>query len=251
MLLSPVPRHTTTGTGQALIKGLVSSLLYSSTSKNNNEHPQPAGRNETENNNNKQSSSGNNIEIPIWNVEEHTTTNQQQPTTSNNNNKPEPNNKDGEYLARQACGGITEMFQGKAGPGLFMGKSEPALDLEAYLFRLHRYIEQWALPLHDKGAGTSLRVFSMAMELLSRLQDNGFGICKRTAHRLCLISVLISIKQTEDFVISNKFWSKVGGIPLDELNMLELEFCKLLQWNLHVSATDCAAHREKFIMPAF
>jgi hypothetical protein len=156
-----------------------------------------------------------------------------------------------EQLSRTACGAILSMYQGRPGPLAFMGKSEPALDLEEYIIRLLRYLEQWSLPIHGPNAGTGARCLAMSIELLHRLFDNGFGICKKSAHRLILVAILVSAKSTEDFVIPNRYWSKVGGIPLEELNELELAFCKFLSWNLTVSPEDTQVYKEKLEGPCF
>jgi hypothetical protein len=49
------------------------------------------------------------------------------------------------------------------------------------------------------------------------------------------ISLLVSIKYNEDENFSNKFYSKVGGISLDETNFLEIQFLNLLEYRLYVT----------------
>jgi hypothetical protein len=46
--------------------------------------------------------------------------------------------------------------------------------------------------------------------------------------------MITAIKYNEDDFYSNKYYSKVGGINLSELNFLEAEFIKLLNYELYI-----------------
>ena len=46
--------------------------------------------------------------------------------------------------------------------------------------------------------------------------------------------MIIATKYNEDDFYSNKYYSKVGGINLNELNFLEAEFIKLLNYELFI-----------------
>jgi hypothetical protein len=53
-------------------------------------------------------------------------------------------------------------------------------------------------------------------------------------HRLLLTSVLISIKYNEDDYYSNTHYAKIGGITMQEINLLEEEFITGLDWNVFI-----------------
>ena len=53
-------------------------------------------------------------------------------------------------------------------------------------------------------------------------------------HKLIIASLIISIKYNEDFFYSNKIYAKICGISREEINKLEIEFLKLLEFNLFV-----------------
>ena len=55
-------------------------------------------------------------------------------------------------------------------------------------------------------------------------------------NRLSLAAVLISIKYNEDHYFDNKFYSRVGGVSLTELNFLEKEMLYLLNYELYISS---------------
>eukprot|EP00831_Metopus_contortus_P051287 TRINITY_DN4304_c0_g1_i1.p3 TRINITY_DN4304_c0_g1~~TRINITY_DN4304_c0_g1_i1.p3 ORF type:complete len:134 (+),score=8.90 TRINITY_DN4304_c0_g1_i1:376-777(+) len=53
-------------------------------------------------------------------------------------------------------------------------------------------------------------------------------------NRLILVSVLMAIKYNEDFYFDNPFYARVGGIPTKEMNILEVNFHHLIQFDLFV-----------------
>ena len=57
-------------------------------------------------------------------------------------------------------------------------------------------------------------------------------------HRLIIASIVIAIKYNEDDYYDNKFYSKVGGIPLDELLEIEETFIKKINYTLFVKDED-------------
>jgi len=59
-------------------------------------------------------------------------------------------------------------------------------------------------------------------------------------HRLLGVLLLIAAKMENDDHYTNKYWSKLLGIPLHEVNHLEKELLIELQYNLYPFAT----HRE-------
>lgn len=62
-----------------------------------------------------------------------------------------------------------------------------------------------------------------------------------------MASFLISIKYNEDIYYSNEFYSKVGGIPLTELDRLEYEFLILTNFNIYVSPELYSKYYESFM----
>jgi hypothetical protein len=52
---------------------------------------------------------------------------------------------------------------------------------------------------------------------------------------LIFVAIVIAIKYNEDKYICNKAFAKVGGIPLNELNFLECEFFRLINFELYIN----------------
>jgi len=63
----------------------------------------------------------------------------------------------------------------------------------------------------------------------TQLSINSFNV-----HRLVISSILVASKFNDDNPYNNAFYAKVGGISVAELNLLELNFLKLIDFNLSI-----------------
>mmetsp|Transcript_1634 Transcript_1634/g.3709 ORF Transcript_1634/g.3709 Transcript_1634/m.3709 type:complete len:205 (+) Transcript_1634:138-752(+) len=111
---------------------------------------------------------------------------------------------------------------------LFHGQNPPGVSVRAYLERVQDF------------SGASSCCFVLACYYLETLRgiDISYKINSYNFHRLILSSIMVAAKFVDDFYFSNNYWAKVGGIPNDELNGLELEFLFLTNFNLHVKRDD-------------
>jgi len=53
-----------------------------------------------------------------------------------------------------------------------------------------------------------------------------------------LTSALLTSKFYNDLYYGNHFAAFNGGVPLEEMNLLELEFLKIMEWSLHVDLSE-------------
>ena len=65
-----------------------------------------------------------------------------------------------------------------------------------------------------------------------------YVINRYNIHKILLISVVITHKFWEDESYTNKILAKIGGISLKELNSLEVEFLKGIEWELYKAETE-------------
>lgn len=123
----------------------------------------------------------------------------------------------------------TEIPQSKAS---FIGDRIPAISFVKYVERLVFNINRWA---HEQPGLDSVGVQSgvFAIEFLER---SCAEITPKSIHRYFLSAFLIGIKYSFDYYLSNTYWAGVGGIRLQELNNLEMDFCCQLNWDFTVSA---------------
>eukprot|EP00826_Nyctotherus_ovalis_P031283 TRINITY_DN2497_c0_g1_i11.p1 TRINITY_DN2497_c0_g1~~TRINITY_DN2497_c0_g1_i11.p1 ORF type:complete len:210 (-),score=32.08 TRINITY_DN2497_c0_g1_i11:219-848(-) len=100
----------------------------------------------------------------------------------------------------------------------------PSISLRSYLARLHKY------------ANCSDSCFVVAFAYIDRALQNGeLAVSGKSIHRIVLLALLLAIKYSDDEYADNQYYSKVGGISLPELNLLESEMLRLLNFDLYVS----------------
>ncbi|KAF9135605.1 hypothetical protein BGW39_001931 [Mortierella sp. 14UC] len=72
----------------------------------------------------------------------------------------------------------------------------------------------------------------------SATTGNGFRVNSFNIHRLLITSLMIAAKFTSDLFYSNARYAKVGGLALQELNQLELEFLFTSKFELNVKVDE-------------
>ena len=78
--------------------------------------------------------------------------------------------------------------------------------------------------------------YIIALIYIDRIIQNNpyFRLSNKNIHRVLFISILISIKFFDYVYADNYFYSKVGGMPLSEINQLELELLRLLNFKTFI-----------------
>lgn len=67
---------------------------------------------------------------------------------------------------------------------------------------------------------------------------------------LTLISIVVAVKFTSDVFYSNARYAKVGGLPLKELNQLEVEFLFFADFQLHITLNDLQEYANQLLSHA-
>mmetsp|Transcript_10852 Transcript_10852/g.19627 ORF Transcript_10852/g.19627 Transcript_10852/m.19627 type:complete len:277 (-) Transcript_10852:1321-2151(-) len=111
---------------------------------------------------------------------------------------------------------------------MFHAYRPPSISTSNYLKRLHTY------------SFCSPTCLVSAFYLLERLakKDKKYAITTLNVHRLLLVTLLISVKFLEDMSYDSLHFSNVGGIHVKELNRLELETLRELDFNVNISLED-------------
>ena len=73
---------------------------------------------------------------------------------------------------------------------------------------------------------------------------NNLLLTEFNIHRIIFTSLLVSIKYNEDEYYSNSFYAKVAGLSLREVNMLENEFLKMMDFKLFVNDETFVKYRD-------
>ena len=67
-----------------------------------------------------------------------------------------------------------------------------------------------------------------------------------SVHRLLLLCVVLSSKFCDDRFKTNSYYARVGGVPVKELNELEVELLQRLDYRLHVTQGEYRAFQKHF-----
>jgi len=111
----------------------------------------------------------------------------------------------------------------------------PDIDVQSYLFRLIKY------------SGCSRNCLLVSVIYLDRLiTRRQFVLSTKNFHRLLIASLVVAIKLYEDGIYNNTYYAHVGGIPLRELNRLELELLLLLDFDLFIGEALFESYRIPF-----
>jgi len=114
----------------------------------------------------------------------------------------------------------------------------PPIKLECYLKRIAKF------------SGCSIESLIFSLIYIDRLiisSDNSFLVTSSNVHRLLLASVLVAVKFYDDQYFNNAFFSKVGGVSRNELNVLETEFLFLINFNLFVDMDLYERYNERLM----
>jgi len=121
----------------------------------------------------------------------------------------------------------------------FNVKKIPAISIQGYLERIARY------------APCGGQCFVLSLVYLDRLIENNknFVISSRNVHRLLITSIMLASKFYEDKYMDNAFYARVGGIPVSELNQLEVDFVFLIHFELTVEPEVFDRYRSQLLTP--
>lgn len=111
----------------------------------------------------------------------------------------------------------------------FFSSELPEVNFDHFLDRVHKY------------SRCSNSVLVWALLLLRRLErtDHRLRVSPYNVHRLLITAIMIAAKYVDNAWYSNSYYARVGGVAtVAEMNRLELEMLKLLNFNVHVSVAE-------------
>ena len=80
-----------------------------------------------------------------------------------------------------------------------------------------------------------------------------FTLSSLTCHRFIIASITVCSKGLCDTFCTNSLYARVGGIPVSELNVLEREFLRMIDWRLTVSTFSLTqlSSRPRYPSPSY
>jgi len=109
----------------------------------------------------------------------------------------------------------------------FHALEAPLITIKFYLNRIARY------------SNCSKECFVLALIYIDRLMQKNrtFLVNSLNVHRLTIMAVMLGAKFYDDRYFNNAYFAKVGGVSLKEINVLEIEFLFMINFNLFVKPT--------------
>ncbi|KAJ1970284.1 cyclin-like protein interacting with PHO85 [Dispira parvispora] len=101
----------------------------------------------------------------------------------------------------------------------------PAISIHRYLQRIAKYL---------KLDNRYLLMFLVYLERITNNSKGGIVITSLSLHRLVISSLVVAHKFYCDQIAPNTRYAEIGGIPLTDMNLLELEFLFMCQFDLLV-----------------
>ncbi|KAG5650218.1 hypothetical protein H0H81_000274 [Sphagnurus paluster] len=125
----------------------------------------------------------------------------------------------------------------------FHARNVPTISLEAYLLRILKYC-----PTTNEVFLALLVYFDRMSKLSQDAVARSFVIDSFNIHRLVIAGVTVASKFFSDVFYTNSRYAKVGGLPLAELNQLELQFLLLNDFRLVISTAEMQRYAEQLIL---
>ncbi|CAG8563298.1 9214_t:CDS:2 [Dentiscutata erythropus] len=125
----------------------------------------------------------------------------------------------------------------------FHARSVPSIDIHSYLSRILKYC-----PTTNE-CFLSLLVYFDRMSKNASATSSGkaFSIDSFNIHRLIIAGIMVSSKFFSDVFFTNSRYAKVGGLPVSELNQLELEFLVLNDFRLAISVEELQRYGDQLL----
>lgn len=107
----------------------------------------------------------------------------------------------------------------------FYNQNIPLISLKKFIERIIKYTQM------EK---SSLIITLIYLERICQINSD-LLLIRKNIFRIFFASTLLALKNNEDEIYSNSYYSNVAGISLEELNLLEYEFIALIKFDFHVS----------------
>ncbi|KAJ2522534.1 cyclin-like protein interacting with PHO85 [Coemansia sp. RSA 1939] len=113
----------------------------------------------------------------------------------------------------------------------FHSRTIPSISAHDYLYRVSKYVGL---------ENDSVLAVLVYLDRITRSQIHrpSLAISPYNIHRLILSAIVVAHKFNSDIFLNNVRYSKVGGIPLAELNQLELELLFMIKFDLKVDSVE-------------
>jgi len=113
----------------------------------------------------------------------------------------------------------------------------PSIGIKYYLQRIAKY------------SNCSEECFVLALIFIDRLirTNENFLVNSLNVHRLVITAVMTGAKFFDDQYFNNSYYGKIGGVSCKEINLLEVEFLFMLNFNLFVTSQEYETYNHRLM----
>ncbi|ORX63072.1 cyclin-domain-containing protein [Hesseltinella vesiculosa] len=120
----------------------------------------------------------------------------------------------------------------------FHARAIPSIDIGAYLLRILKYC-----PCANECFLSLLVYFDRMARNVTQLRLDSWNV-----HRLLIAGIMVSSKFFSDVYYTNTRYAKVGGLPVKELNALELEFLRMNDFILNIQVEELQRYGDQLLL---
>jgi len=115
----------------------------------------------------------------------------------------------------------------------FHSKVAPQISISDYIERIAKYFQ------------CSTECFVVGFIYIDRLVKlhPQIAVSKLSVHRIIVVAMTLAAKFHDDIFYTNTYYGKIGGLKLKELNALEANYVKLLDWRLNVQLEEYSFYK--------
>ena len=118
---------------------------------------------------------------------------------------------------------------------IFFSKEVPEISVLDYLYRIQN--------ISDAEENT----FILALIYIDKICETAsIVLSENNIHRILFMSILTAIKYNEDMYYDNEYYAKIAGISSKELKNMELEYLKLIKFELYVIKSKFDKYKNYF-----
>ncbi|KAI8073159.1 cyclin-domain-containing protein [Gongronella butleri] len=125
----------------------------------------------------------------------------------------------------------------------FHARSIPSISIEQYLVRILKYC-----PCDNECFLALLVYFDRMAKAQWPTRTMPLRIDSYNIHRFIITGIMIASKLFSDVFFTNTRYAKVGGLPVSELNVLEVEFLELNNYNLFVTVEEFQHYGDQLLL---
>jgi len=107
---------------------------------------------------------------------------------------------------------------------LFYSADVPEISVLDYLYRIQNFSD------------AEDNTFILGLIYIDKICETAsIVLSEHNIHRILFMSILTAIKYNEDLYYDNEYYAKIAGISTKELKKMELEYLKLIKFELYVN----------------